>query len=132
MGGLREQGLGLHVRQDAPDPLLRDGEFPEAALEPGPRGYVFGGASTEDAIRYAFSTVGAALFVTTVALALGFMILAGSDFKVNATMGQMTAMVISIALVFDLLFLPGFLMRFDRRAAAREHAAGDVEQRVTP
>lgn len=73
------------------------------------------GRSTEDAVRYAFSTVGAALLVTTVALTLGFLILAQSDFDVNATMGLMTAMVIGIALVFDLLFLPGFLMRFDRQ-----------------
>ncbi len=72
---------------------------------------------TADAIRYAFSTVGAALLVTTVALALGFLVLAQSDFAVNATMGLMTAMVIGIALVFDLLFLPGLLMRADRGPA---------------
>ena len=29
-------------------------------------------------------------------------------------MGMMTAMTIGIALVFDLLFLPGLLLRFDR------------------
>lgn len=76
------------------------------------------GRSTEEAVRYAFSTVGAALLVTTVALTLGFLILAQSDFDVNATMGLMTAMVIGIALIFDLLFLPGFLMRFDRQKSA--------------
>ncbi|MEQ1438736.1 MMPL family transporter [Fontimonas sp. SYSU GA230001] len=88
------------------------------------------GQSTEDAIRYAFSTVGAALLVTTAALTMGFMILARSDFNVNATMGQMTAMVIGIALVFDLLFLPGFLMRFDRRAAASEHPRTETPPRA--
>ncbi len=72
------------------------------------------GHSTEDAIRYAFTTVGAALAVTTVALAAGFLILAQSSFDVNASMGMMTAMTIGIALVFDLLFLPGLLLRFDR------------------
>ena len=75
------------------------------------------GQSTEDAIRYAFTTVGAALAVTTVALAVGFLILAQSTFDVNASMGMMTAMTIIIALLFDLLFLPGLLMRFDRTAA---------------
>lgn len=69
---------------------------------------------TEDAIRYAFSTVGSALLVTTGALTLGFLILAQSDFDVNASMGLMTAMVIGLALLFDLLFLPGLLLRFDR------------------
>ncbi|MDD3765115.1 MAG: MMPL family transporter [Nevskiales bacterium] len=76
------------------------------------------GRSPEDAIRYAFSTVGAALLVTTSALTMGFLILATSDFLVNATMGLMTAMVIGIALLFDLLFLPGLLMRFDRAKPA--------------
>jgi uncharacterized protein len=76
------------------------------------------GRATEDAIRYAFSTVGAALLVTTSALTFGFLILAQSDFDVNASMGLMTAMVIGIALVFDLLFLPGLLMVFDRRGGA--------------
>ena len=55
--------------------------------------------------------------VTTVALAAGFLILAQSSFDVNASMGMMTAMTIVIALLFDLLFLPGLLMRFDRRSA---------------
>jgi len=72
------------------------------------------GYGTEDAIRYAFTTVGAALSVTTVALAAGFLILAQSTFDVNASMGMMTAMTIVIALIFDLLFLPGLLLRFDR------------------
>ena len=80
------------------------------------------GEDTAAAIRYAFSTVGAALLVTTVALALGFLILAQSNFAVNATMGLMTAMIIGIALVFDLLFLPGLLMRADRASAQRQPA----------
>jgi uncharacterized protein len=70
--------------------------------------------STEDAIRYAFSTVGSALLVTTSALVIGFFILAQSNFDVNSSMGLMTAMTILLALVFDLLFLPGLLLRFDR------------------
>lgn len=72
------------------------------------------GEDAAGAIRYAFSTVGSALLVTTFALAIGFLILAQSNFDVNATMGLMTAMVIGIALVFDLVFLPGLLMQFDR------------------
>ncbi|TJY56742.1 hypothetical protein E4T66_19475 [Sinimarinibacterium sp. CAU 1509] len=76
------------------------------------------GFAPTDAIRYAFSTVGAALLVTTAALSLGFLILATSNFDVNATMGLLTAMVIGIALVFDLLFLPGLLMHFDRDPSA--------------
>lgn len=72
------------------------------------------GAEPAEAIRYAFSTVGSALLVTTASLAIGFFILAQSHFDVNASMGLMTAMVIGLALAFDLLFLPGLLLRFDR------------------
>jgi predicted RND superfamily exporter protein len=76
------------------------------------------GADTAQAIRYAYGMVGAALSVTAVALGVGFAVLAFSDFGVNSSMGIMTAMTIIIALVFDLLFLPGLLMRFDRAATA--------------
>ena len=76
------------------------------------------GRGPEDGIRYAFSTVGAALLVTTAVLALGFLVLAQSDFALNASMGTMTSMVVVIALVFDLLFLPYLLLRTDRNGAA--------------
>ncbi len=66
------------------------------------------------AVRYAFNTVGAALLVTTLALAAGFGILALSDFKVNSLTGLLTAITITIALVYDLLFLPPLLVRLDR------------------
>lgn len=72
------------------------------------------GKDATEAVRYAFSTVGSALLVTTAALALGFLVLALSDFNVNASMGTMISMTIVIALVFDLMFLPTVLMRFDR------------------
>lgn len=77
------------------------------------------GQGAEDAIRYAFSTVGAALLVNTLVLTAGFMILAQSPFDVNASLGQMSALVIGLALAFDLLFLPGLLMRFDRSAGSK-------------
>ncbi len=67
-----------------------------------------------DAIRYAFSTVGSALLITTIVLATGFGTLILSDFNVNAYMGGMTAMTILIAVVFDFLFLPALLLLVDR------------------
>ncbi len=72
------------------------------------------GSSPDDAIRYSFATTGSALFVNTGVLALGFLVLTISDFTVNSSMGAMTALVIVIALLFDLLFLPALLTRFDR------------------
>ncbi|MGM0564804.1 MAG: efflux RND transporter permease subunit [Pseudomonadota bacterium] len=72
------------------------------------------GDSPEDAVRYAFATVGSALVVTTVVLSLGFGILVFSDFNVNAYMGAMTAITIALAVVFDFLFLPAALLLVER------------------
>lgn len=71
------------------------------------------GQSAEQAVRYAFHTVGRALWITTVVLVAGFSVLAMSSFRLNADMGQLSAMVIFIALVVDFIFLPALLMRFD-------------------
>ncbi len=68
------------------------------------------GDSVEDAIRYAFQTVGVALIVNTVVLAAGFAALAFSTFKLNADLGLMTAMAITFALILDFLLLPALLM----------------------
>lgn len=72
------------------------------------------GMNPEQAVRYAFSTVGVALVVTTVVLAFGFMVLAQSNFLLNSQMGLMTAITIVIALVVDFTFLPAFLLWIDK------------------
>ncbi|MCG8122887.1 MAG: MMPL family transporter, partial [Candidatus Thiodiazotropha taylori] len=59
----------------------------------------------EDAVRYAFSTVGTALWVTSLVLMVGFGILAFSHFQLNAGMGLLTAITLGLALVADFLFL---------------------------
>tara|TARA_Y100001960_G_C14780117_1_gene886026 strand:- start:1591 stop:3966 length:2376 start_codon:yes stop_codon:yes gene_type:complete len=71
------------------------------------------GQSAEEAVRYAFHTVGRALWITTVVLVAGFSVLAMSSFRLNADMGQLSALVIFIALVVDFVFLPALLMKFD-------------------
>jgi len=71
------------------------------------------GKSAEEAVRYAFHTVGRALWITTVVLVAGFSVLAMSSFRLNADMGQLSAIVIFIALVVDFVFLPALLMKFD-------------------
>ena len=50
--------------------------------------------SAEDAVRYAFRSVGIALLVTTLVLAAGFLVLALSPFRLNANLGLMTAITI--------------------------------------
>ena len=70
------------------------------------------GLSSEDAVRYAFNNVGLALVVTSLVLIAGFMILAQSHFYLNSSMGLLTSVVIALALIIDLTFLPPLLMKF--------------------
>ena len=64
----------------------------------------------EDAIRYAFDTVGVALIANTVILGIGFSVLTYSTFKMNVDMGLMTLIAIIFALVLDFLLLPALLL----------------------
>jgi len=68
------------------------------------------GYSPEDAIRYAFTTVGRALMVTTIVLVAGFAILSQSSFGMNSGMAKVTSLVIVAALVIDFLLLPASLL----------------------
>jgi len=67
--------------------------------------------SAKDAVEYAFSNVGVALWVTSIVLVAGFMILSLSAFELNAGMGLMTSIVISLALIIDFLLLPPVLIK---------------------
>jgi len=70
--------------------------------------------NAEDAVRYAFRTVGVALTVTTIVLVAGFAVISQSNFLVNSQMGALTAVTITIALIVDFLFLPALLMLVDK------------------
>lgn len=72
------------------------------------------GLSAEDGVRYAFSSTGTALWVSSVVLIIGFMVLAYSPFLVNARMGMVVAMTIFLALFLDFLLLPALLVYVDR------------------
>jgi predicted RND superfamily exporter protein len=87
------------------------------------------GYGTEAAVRYAFSSVGRALVITTMVLAAGFLVLAQSTFKLNADMGLLTAITIVIALIVDFLFLPPLLMVLDKDDSAPSKA--DTNQTAT-
>ena len=77
--------------------------------------------SVEEAITYAFTTVGQALVVTTIVLVAGFMILTLSTFKFNADMGLLTAVTITLALIIDFLLLPPLLMLVDKNQKEKNH-----------
>jgi predicted RND superfamily exporter protein len=70
--------------------------------------------STHDAVRFSFSHVGTALWVTTVILVAGFAVLGFSPIKINSDLGILTAVTVSLALVLDFLLLPPLLMFIDR------------------
>jgi len=71
------------------------------------------GHGSEDAVRYAMSSVGQAMWVTTAVLVCGFLVLNLSHFTMNSTMGLMSALTIAVALIMDLLLLPALLIKLD-------------------
>jgi predicted RND superfamily exporter protein len=72
------------------------------------------GLNVHDAIRFMFSHVGTALWVTTVVLVAGFSVLGFSRFQINVDLGILTALTLAFALVADFLLLPPLLMFLDK------------------
>ncbi len=68
------------------------------------------GLSVPDAIRYSYRTVGVAVAVNALVLAVGFAVLALSTFKINNELGMLMSLTVLIALVVDFLILPALLM----------------------
>lgn len=78
--------------------------------------------SAEDAVRYAFKSVGSALVATSAILVAGFLVLSASGFAQNSDMGKMSAITIMVALIADFLFLPPLLIVLDRIQGGNSHA----------
>jgi len=74
------------------------------------------GKTPAEAVRYSFHTVGMALWVTSIVLVTGFLVLASSGFTINSHMGYLTAMTISFALLADFLFLAPLLMKIEEKS----------------
>ncbi|MEM7765485.1 MAG: MMPL family transporter [Pseudomonadota bacterium] len=77
----------------------------------------------EDAMHYAIRTVARALIVTSITLTAGFMVLATSDFNLNVTSGVMIAIVVSSAVIYDLVLLPTLTIWVDKTFGARTSTA---------
>ena len=60
-------------------------------------------------------TVGRAILTTSAVLVAGFLILVVSPFVPTASVGLLTALIIALALIADLVLLPPLLMAVDRR-----------------
>ncbi|MEM9232817.1 MAG: efflux RND transporter permease subunit [Pseudomonadota bacterium] len=87
------------------------------------------GLSPEDAVRYAFRTVGLAIVLNTAILAIGFSLLMVSTFKVVVDMGLLTAMSIIFAMLLDFLLLPALLIWTDRDKTSQLKGEGqDVSE----
>ncbi|MGV6808488.1 MAG: efflux RND transporter permease subunit [bacterium] len=67
--------------------------------------------SATEAVRYAFNTVGSALWVTSAALVAGFMVISTSSFELNSGMGLLVSIVVIFALIADFFFLPPLLIK---------------------
>ncbi len=88
------------------------------------------GLDAEDAVRYAFSTVGRALGVTSAVLVAGFLVLAQSTFKQNSDMGLLAAITIVFALVADLFLLPPLLIWLDGERSSRTETVPSTLQPI--
>lgn len=73
------------------------------------------GLTAREAVLYAFQTVGRAIVVTTLILVAGFSVLTLSDFEINYSMGLLSAITLSFALLADLILLPLLLLKWDGR-----------------
>ena len=80
--------------------------------------------SPEDGIRYAFASVGKAMWVTSFILVAGFSIMTLSPMAYSGNMGTLTSMIIVAALVGDFLLLPSILLYTD---TARESAYASLK-----
>jgi predicted RND superfamily exporter protein len=73
------------------------------------------GMNPQEALHYVIATVGNAMFVTSVVLMAGFLVLALSPFNPNAHMGILCALTIGFALLADLFLLPPLLILIEGR-----------------
>ena len=73
------------------------------------------GLNPEEAVIYSFQNVGTALWVTSLILVMGFLVLNFSGFLVNAQMGLLTGIAITFALFIDFLFLPPLLIKLESK-----------------
>ena len=80
-----------------------------------------------DGIRYAFSTVGVALVVTSVVLVSGFLLMLLAHFNPSKDMGTLLGFTIGFALLVDFLLLPPLLMVLDKRGYKQNRTDSSAE-----
>lgn len=73
------------------------------------------GNDPEASIRRTFERTMTAIFISSILLMVGFILLTTSSFEKNAQMGMLTGTTILLALFFDLVVLPAIALKFLRR-----------------
>lgn len=73
------------------------------------------GYNSNQAVVYAFETVGKALVTTTIVLLAGFLVLSTSAFALNSYMARITVVIILAALIIDFILLPSLLILTSRK-----------------
>ncbi len=89
-------------------------------------------ATPAEAVRYSFHTVGTALGITSLVLAVGFSVLGYSGFTMNVHLGVMTVIAIICALAADFLFLPPLLMKLEEKDHEKIHSGFSKSDAVSP
>jgi hypothetical protein len=77
------------------------------------------GEATADAVRRCIRQVGRPIFMTSVMLVAGFLVILASGFATLQEFGVLTALTMGICLSTDLLLLPALLVQFDSRELPR-------------
>jgi predicted RND superfamily exporter protein len=72
----------------------------------------------EASLQHAYRKVGDAMWITTLTLILGFLVLTLSALKVNSAMGALVALTIAVAFIFDLMLFPRLLLWLEQRQHA--------------
>ena len=73
------------------------------------------GKTAEQAVEFAFATVGVAMLITTLVLAAGFALLVLSPFSPTWGMGALMSLTVVLAFIADIILLPLLLLLFDSR-----------------
>ncbi len=71
--------------------------------------------SAEKAVRHTMLHCGWPMITSNIALILGFGVLGFSSFELNRGMGILSALIIAVALLFDLIFTPALLLVLTRK-----------------
>ena len=68
----------------------------------------------ETSASHAAGNVGVPVLLSTIALVIGFSVLASSDFVPTATFGLLVAVTLAASTAINLTLLPAFVSRIDR------------------